>query len=156
MQFMKKSSLWLWLVVGLIPCLTGCGTFHREWKAAAKSDGPRQGVMGSWDGEWRSQVNGHNGRLRCLVRPGEDGRPVAWFRANYMRILSFESSVTLDVVPSVDGQEFSGEADLGKMAGGLYHYKGLANGTNFFSTYQCERDHGVFEMRRVPAPSSKR
>lgn len=149
---MKKSAIWLWLALGMIPWLTGCGSFNREWKAAAMRPAPAQAVEGSWDGEWRSQINGHKGRLRCLVRPGEDGRPVAWFRANYMRILSFEHSVPLTVTPALEGQEFSGEADLGKMAGGAYHYKGLANNANFFSTYQCERDHGVFEMRRVTLP----
>src|SRR2546430_12231564 len=30
-------------------------------------------------------------------------------------------------------RSFKGEADLGKFAGGVYHYEGHANQTNFFS-----------------------
>ena len=33
-------------------------------------------------------------------------------------------------------------------AGGLYTYKGRATATNFFSTYSCKYDHGIFEMTR--------
>jgi len=41
--------------------------------------------------------------------------------------------------------------NLGALAGGRYTYTGRATGTNFFSTYSCKYDHGIFEMTRPPS-----
>lgn len=46
---------------------------------------------------------------------------------------------------------FSGSADLGWMAGGLYRYEGIADGKTFTATYSSASDHGVFRLLR-PAP----
>ena len=37
---------------------------------------------------------------------------------------------------------------LGFLAGGVYHYEGHADATNYFSTYSCKYDHGTFQMSR--------
>ena len=38
--------------------------------------------------------------------------------------------------------------NLGWLAGGVYHYEGRADATNFFSTYTSKYDHGTFQMTR--------
>ena len=40
------------------------------------------------------------------------------------------------------------QADLGKLAGGVYYYEGRANATNLVSTYRSMKDHGRFELAR--------
>jgi hypothetical protein len=95
-----------------------------------------------------SDINHHTGELRCVVTKREDGMYRARFHAKYNKVLSFGYTVPLKVEPAADGFHFSGEADLGWLAGGVYHYDGHADTTNFFSTYSCKYDHGTFKMGR--------
>ena len=48
----------------------------------------------------------------------------------------------------VDSVAFKGQEDLGLLAGGVYFYKGSADGERFTSTYESADDHGRFEMTR--------
>jgi hypothetical protein len=139
-------------VAGLL-LLSSCSSFHSRWKAAATTPPPHDDIVGRWEGSWRSDVNGHNGRLRCLVTKVSDQQYRAWYHAKYRKIFSFSYAVPLQV--TVDGlaHTFQGQADLGWYAGGLYQYEGCATPTNFFSTYQSKYDHGIFQMARPePAP----
>ena len=77
-----------------------------------------------------------------------DGEYLAFFHANYKKVLSFSYSVSLTGHAAGGGVQFQGGADLGRMAGGFYRYEGHASPTNFFSTYQAPADGGVFEMKR--------
>jgi hypothetical protein len=127
----------------------GCSSFHHEWKVAASKSAPLGGIEGRWQGSWHSDVNNHSGRLRCLLSEAGGNTYRARFHAKYMKILSFGYTVILTAEPSkTNGFTFSGEANLGRLAGGVYHYEGHADGTNFFSTYSCKYDHGTFQMAR--------
>jgi len=124
----------------------GCGSFNREWKKnGPKLDG-RSGLEGRWEGRWISEVNGHHGRLRCIVSRDSDVYH-ARFHAKYMKILSFGYTIPLKAEAASDRHKFRGEADLGVM-GGVYSYEGHADATNFFSTYSSKYDHGTFQMQR--------
>jgi len=127
---------------------SGCSTFHRDWKQALAQPVQWRGLEGPWDGTWRSDVNGHHGRLRCLITRGGQGRHEARFHANYKKILSFGYPVKLEVRETNGVFSFEGAADLGWWAGGEYRYRGHATGTNFFSTYHSKHDHGTFQMTR--------
>lgn len=96
-----------------------------------------------------SDVNGHNGDLRCLITREEEGKYAARFRASYMWLLRFSYTVRLEVQSQEGGWLFQGQEDLGKLAGGLYHYEGNATQTNFHSTYRSPADEGVFAMQRI-------
>ncbi|MEW6158182.1 MAG: hypothetical protein AB1813_12160 [Verrucomicrobiota bacterium] len=126
----------------------GCSTFHRDWREAAKTPPPPNDITGRWDGRWISQVNGHNGRLRCLISKTGDGSYSARFHAKYKKILSFGYTVPLTAKTESGKWVFEGQADLGKLAGGLYTYKGNASPTEFFSIYDSKYDRGTFEMTR--------
>jgi hypothetical protein len=93
-------------------------------------------------------VNGHTGRLRCLLRRDTAGQYQARFHAKYKRIFSFGYTVPLTVKATNHVFGFQGEANLGWYAGGLYHYEGQMSPTNFLSTYRCPADHGTFQMTR--------
>lgn len=131
--------------------LPGCSSYNREWRQAVQQPAPATSLAGAWEGHWISDVNGHNDRLRCVINENQAGEYSAHFRANYKRIFHFSYTVPLRVQPGADGYTFSGEADLGKLAGGLYTYAGNATGANFLSTYQSKYDHGKFEMTRHAA-----
>jgi L,D-peptidoglycan transpeptidase YkuD (ErfK/YbiS/YcfS/YnhG family) len=128
--------------------LTGCTSFNYEWKKAASQPAPADDLQGRWDGSWLSDVNGHNGRLRCIVTRKEDGTYRARFHATYQKVLTFGYTVPLSVHATNGVFYFSGQANLHWWAGGVYDYEGRAEGTNFFSTYRCKYDHGTFRMSR--------
>jgi hypothetical protein len=130
----------------------GCSTFNRDWKKAAATPAGNTLLEGRWEGSWRSDVNGHTDRLRCLITKLDQGLYQARFHAKYRKIFSFGYTVPLRAENTNGQVHFSGEADLGSLAGGLYKYKGHAEATNFFSTYTCKYDHGTFQMGR-PLPT---
>lgn len=138
------------LCVFVLILLTGCCGFNREWKRAATGLPPGDALAGRWDGHWMSERNGHNGRLRCIVRPSTNGFYGARFHAKYWKILTFEYAVPLRAQLSNGVARFEGEADLGRLAGGVYKYNGAVTGTNWQSTYRSRYDHGFFRMNRAP------
>jgi hypothetical protein len=129
--------------------------FGREWRKAVAvgTEAADAGLAGRWEGTWESEVNGHRGKLRCLVEPvsAEEGRYLFRYRATWMRVLSGVFKAEHRVVrQSEDGWRFQGEQRLAKWAGGLYQYEGEIKGPVFEATYRCELDKGLFQMRRVP------
>jgi hypothetical protein len=139
------------LVLGLVA--GGCSTFNREWRRA---DLPADaaGLTGRWEGTWRSEVNGHHGGLRALVRHAEGHRYDVRYRASYGKIFRFSYRGDWLVDPATNGvSRFAGQANLGIW--GDYWFSGWATSTNYTSTYESKSDHGVFEMRR-PSPAVQR
>ncbi len=129
---------------------SGCSSFNRHWEEAGRMPGTATGMSGRWEGTWRSEANGHEGGLRCLVTEQENGLYEAWFRATYHRVfdLHFGYKVPLTVERTNGVYRFEGEADLGWLAGGIYHYEGEATAEHFFSRYRSRQDQGTFDMRR--------
>ena len=136
------------LVIALTLFLCGCSSFNRAWKQAGSTPAPPDSIEGRWDGRWLSAANGHTGNLRCLITKKADGPYEARFRASYMKVLRFSYKVPLTVTRTNESWQFRGEADLGKMAGGVYHYEGSTTATQFHSTYRSKYDHGDFELAR--------
>jgi len=133
----------------------GCTTFDHDWTKTAARPVPTGSLLGRWEGTWLSEVNGHNGNLRCVITQNRDGTYQARFHAIYQKVLGFGYTVQLNVTETNGGFQFSGKANLGWWAGGVYHYEGQAQATRFFSTYRCKSDHGTFQMTRPPrAPPS--
>lgn len=105
-------------------------------------------MEGRWEGRWVSEVNGHHGKLRCLLWRGNQEWFEARFRATYGGIFRFSYAVPLTLQAHDAGWELSGEANLGKLAGGNYYYEGRIAPTNFIATYRSKYDHGRFELHR--------
>lgn len=132
----------------LLAALSGCSSFGREWRAAARQPAPATDLGGRWEGTWISEVTGHRGRLRAILTPEAPHVWRARFHARYAGLLSFGYTVSLHTIAANGEVQFEGKADLGKLAGGVYTYAGRANATNFFSTYRSRDDHGRFELCR--------
>lgn len=140
--------------------LANCASsFNREFKRIndQESRHDRHYIAGPWRGSWRSEVNGHHGKLRCLVldpnllasmKPHVPGLFRFRYHATYLGLFSATYDVSHTVRRTKTGCEFSGDQILKGIGGGLYHYEGrVVNGT-FRATYRSARDHGVFEMNR--------
>lgn len=136
------------LFFSLILLQTGCSSFNSAWRKAGRNPAPTHSMTGRWEGRWISDVNGHHGKLRCIVT-STDENYAARFRATYMHLLHFSYTVPLTISASNEVWQFQGEEDLGAVAGGIYRYLGTATATNFRSTYDSKYDHGKFEMHRL-------
>lgn len=139
----------VWLAAGCL--LAGCSTFERDWQAAREIPRLEDDLAGRWEGFWLSEATGHSNQLRAVVATGSNGVYSTRFHAKYKLGLfrfSFSYPVPLQVVRTNDNYRFHGESNLGWLAGGVYRYEGAATGTNFFSTYESEYDHGTFKLRR--------
>jgi hypothetical protein len=143
----------LLLLLSILSLGSGCTTFDKAWAQAAHEPLTSNNLLGRWHGTWLSDANGHNGTLRCVVTQKADGTLSARFRAVYRKVIGFGYTVPLQATESNGAFRFTGEANLGWWAGGVYHYEGYANETNFFSTYSCKYDHGTFRMTR-PLPGT--
>jgi len=144
----KYCALAIMTTLTLLLC--GCSSFNRLWKQAGSIPTPPDSIEGCWEGHWLSAANGHSGKLRCLVTQPADGPYEARFHATYLKVLKFSYTVPLAVTRSNEVWHLRGEADLGSMAGGIYHYEGTTTTTNYHSTYRSKYDHGDFEMTRPP------
>ncbi len=148
--FFSNLSLICVAVLSML-IFTGCAGFQKDWKRAAETyPTPRPDILGRWQGTWQSKSSGHTNSLRCLVTRGENDIYFAKFHAKYKKFFtwSFGYTVPLRVERTNGVYQFDGEADLGKLAGGIYRYKGEATAEKFFSTYDSKYDHGTFTMTR--------
>lgn len=157
-----RSTL-LTTALAAVLCLSSCSIgYNREWAKAtreAAAHAPTD-MTGPWIGTWRSEVNGHNGELRCIVSAtakdgaakGSDSQPGQTHRfhyhATFMKILSATYDVNHQIHRTTDGYTFSGDQEIYGKGSGIYHYEGRATPQIFHATFRSEHDHGVFEMKR--------
>jgi len=135
-------------LLALVLAAAGCSTFDRDWRLFADITPAPGSVEGRWEGRWKSDHNGHSGKLRCVMLRTGTNNFTATFHAKYQGILSFGYTVPLAMREDAGKFQFTGQTDLGALAGGLYNYEGTATPTNFFSTYRCPSDWGTFKLAR--------
>lgn len=138
---------WITVLCGLLVLTaTGCSSFNRDWKTARSNP---VGPASAWDGEWRSDANGHHGRLRAIVTPGAGPTHQVRFRASYAGIFRFDYAMDLSVQPGDgDTNTFRGTANLGMW--GSYSCDGTLTPRQMEARYDATHDRGVFKLRRVP------
>jgi hypothetical protein len=125
-------------------------SFRREWNAATEK--PRtSGFEGAWAGTWKSDVNGHHGKLRCVVGPAKnaEGAHDFHYHATWAGFLSGAYRAEHQVTPGRKECTFTGIHDMPKAVGGRYTYGGTIRGDEFSACYQCAMDKGTFQMQRV-------
>jgi hypothetical protein len=133
----------------LAALVNNASDFKRRWNQDMPPPTAANGLQGRWQGEWISAVNGHRGALRCLLTRGEAGDYKAAFHAVYAKVLRVCYSVPLHGQWSDGKLKLEGDADLGPLAGGIYHYQGEAGESEFDCAYRCKYDHGTFRMKPV-------
>jgi len=141
--------------------LASCTDFKKAWaeeleKAGAEKAAPHD-LTGAWEGTWTSKMNGHNGKLRCIVTKQKDGQYEFHYWAQWQRVLSGSFTANYKVVEKGEKYTVTGEKDLGKL-GGKFTHKGTATSDTFTATYKSDvGDHGVFELKRpkVKSPTGR-
>jgi hypothetical protein len=144
----QTQSLLTFLLFLLITVATGCSTFNRDWRAAAKTTPRPNSVEGRWQGQWISEKNDHYGKLRAVITQTSPTTYRAHYKATYKTILHFSYVATLNGGETNGVTKLAGQADLGKLAGGIYKYEATATPTNFQSTYTSKYDHGHYDLTR--------
>jgi hypothetical protein len=136
----------------LAAVFSNASDFNRRWKDD-DSQHVGGGLPSRWEGQWISETNGHHGALRCLLAQDGPTNYSATFYAIYCRSLRVCYTVPLRGQQSEVKLKLEGDADIGRLAGGNYHYAGEATASAFRCTYECKYDRGTFEM--FPAQRGK-
>lgn len=105
-------------------------------------------ISGPWIGTWQNTNNTHGDQLRAVIRRTRLDQWQVHFHAHYGRLLTFAYRATLNGDESNGVVRFTGEENLGWLAGGTFRYVGEASSTNFFSTYENNYDSGTFTLHR--------
>jgi hypothetical protein len=128
--------------------LAGCASpeFASGWRQAKAS--PPTGIEGAWEGTWRSEGTGHQGKLRCLVSPSAHDPQAYHFKywASWATVFSGNFDVTYHVTPENGAYAVSGESDLGPF--GIFSHQGQVSKDRFHATFRSDKEAGVFEMTR--------
>lgn len=144
----RLSGVCLLLVFAFLA--TGCCSFERNWGCCQNYAHPGNDLAGCWEGNWHSDMNGHEGRLRAIITKQDEGSYHAHFKASFAVIIPFEFEIPITTADDGGIQAFESSADLGWLAGGVYSYSGQAGECEFFARYCAENgDHGTFTMRRL-------
>ena len=148
MNFLKTLTL-------LIPCLLGMSCagigFEKAWTEAVaeQKSGKNSGaVTGPWAGTWKTDNNGHEGKLRCLVTPSDSqGAYDFRYHATWFKILRGGYDARFDVSKAGNGYAVEGKKNLGFF--GEFEHSGRISGNRFDGTYSNEKgDVGSFQMTR--------
>lgn len=141
-------------VVGMMLVMSfvsGCSTlYNSKWKQAGQETNPTVEVHRLWEGTWTSDVNQHQGRLRCIVSEPSAGQFDLHFWATWS-VFAGAYHVSATVESTESGYAFSGEKNLGKLAGGIYRFEGTIEGEAFESRYMSNKDQGRFSLTRAPS-----
>lgn len=122
----------------------GCSSIDRQWQAAGEQS---TGIEGRWQGTWKSQQDGHTGKLLCVIRQAGPENYSCLFNATVAGIFRFTYEARLEGRKVGDRVYLTGDQDLGWPADS-YHYAGSADPKGFYCAYHARDDHGYFAMSR--------
>lgn len=139
----------LLLPLVMVSCMPG--TYTRDFvKETTAQPDPPTSVEGPWIGEWKSEVNGHQGPLWCIVRPSVDqpGHYDFRYRAGWGMMKFGDYTHQVATEPDADGHlPLKGEMEL--PAGfGSYAVEGRLTPTEFTATYESKGDRGTMSLAR--------
>ena len=142
----KRALVWM-VLLSLGTILSGCSTvYHAKWRKAAAKPTTNEPV-GAWEGRWTSGVNGHNGKLRCIISDSPEGGYDFHFWARW-QIFAGTYHLQPEVIHEGESFRFQGTKNLGRLVGGEYSFDGRVNGDSFAATYKSRLDNGRFELMR--------
>ena len=147
---MKRSVAALCFVGGLSSC-SGI-RFERDWKQALTH--PTPAPAGCWEGHWKSDANGHTGKLRCLVETsGTDPLDLKFrYLATWQEFLQATFTINCRAVAQGAGRwKVTGTKDLGSMLGGAFSHQGAITPQTIRARYTSRLDQGVMELERPVA-----
>lgn len=136
-------------LAALSPAFSGGCVFEREWRASHCCPTVAEGIEGPWEGRWKSEKSGREGKLKAVVTRTGDASYTVQFHSTTMGVVPTNLDVPLQVSFRDQQYVFSGQVDRGTLSGGKFRYDGYANPAHFHAKYETARDQGVFELTRV-------
>ena len=140
------------LLLVLAATLPSCLSYHARFqKAVAAAAGKHEDPTGPWKGTWKSDWNGHEGPLWCIVTKTKD-QPGFYdfrYRAGW-GILQFGNYVhTVKVEKTPEGNfRVKGQMDLPKLVGN-HSLEGTVSKDTFDADFKSEKgDHGKMTLQR--------
>ena len=131
-------------VMLMVVLLTGCSHFDQRWNEAANR--PETGIEGRWQGKWVSDVDGHSGELRCVLRRSGPNTYLASFSGTFWKVVPFSYDSHLHGYANDSEFELDGAQDI--FPEGTFFYDGHVTSDLFFLTYRAPYDDGHFVMTR--------
>ena len=145
-----RSLLLLCILLSLPSCLSYHARFEKAAAEAAVAGEPKD-ITGPWKGKWKSQWNGHEGPLWCIVTPTPEKPGVYDFRYRAgWGVLEFGNYVhTIPAQKNPDGSySVKGEMALPKLFG-THSLEGKLDAQAFDASYKSDKgDHGIMILRR--------
>jgi hypothetical protein len=142
-----KRGIALGFAVAWVMLGCSCQLYPAGWTAAVRGG---KSLEGAWEGRWRSEVNGHTGRLRSVVMQKATDRYEFRYTANWARVLSAPFAVECQTRPLAGGGlEVRGAKDLGPLFGGQFSHEGRWQNDQILARYRSVLDAGTLEMTRV-------
>lgn len=117
---------------------TGCQSLHA----------PAIDVSGTWVGCWRSDKNGHHGKMKATFCRIDHCRYKGVFHGTFWKVLPFFYTETFTVTSWTESEV---RLDAAKVLGprlGRFEVRVSANQTQLVATFQSQRDWGVFLLQR--------
>jgi len=106
-------------------------------------------VQGVWRGQWRSQSTGHQGPMRVVISPTNQGTYQARFTGRFAAIIPFAYRAELVPVTTHDGRTIlSSSKKLGPILGS-YQMQTEVTGDTLSGDFQAAGDRGSIHMQRV-------
>ena len=131
--------------------LASCASrYERDFRAAVASapDRPTT-VEGPWVGQWKSEMNGHEGPLWCVVSQSEPGTYDFRYRAGWGKLQFGDYVHRVEAKPAADRSlDYQGKMDLPGGVG-VHEVDGRLTPTTFDARFRSERgDRGTMVLRR--------
>lgn len=124
----------------LIGAIAVCA-FAIGFASPANADEPvYQGIIGSWDGTWKSKTSGSKGKVTFSCRRGSSMSPNCT-----AKISSADGSKTSTYEYAPD---WKGRGKLEWKNGPLYYVFQLKKNGTLFVTYQVRKDSGTWNFKR--------
>lgn len=131
--------------------LSSCTSrYERDFaKAVSAQVMPPTSVEGPWKGEWKSEMNGHQGPLWCIVTESAPDIYDFRYRAGWGKWQLGDYVHQVSAKPSRDGSlVYRGKMDLPGGVG-VHEVEGRLTPSEFKARYQSERgDRGSMVLRR--------
>lgn len=159
MRLSTMKRLPLVLILAFCTALPSCFSYHAHFrKAVAASAGKHEDPTGPWIGEWKSDFNGHDGPLWCIVTESKDeaGAYDFRYRAGW-GIFKFGNYVhTVKVNKTPEGHFLlKGDMDLPKLVGN-HSVDGKITKDAFTAKFKSTKgDHGTMTLKRPPFAAPK-
>ena len=121
--------------------------FDREWDRFQPRSS--QGIQGCWTGKWKSFDTRKESIVKCILTRIAPATYFGSFSSKYLDFFNMAYEVQFRVIENRNEYHFEGAADLGRLAGGVHHFKGIGTPTALVWQYRSAKDEGEIQFHRA-------